>query len=124
MDLESKPTTTFSLEAAPGRGASQDGAWTETDSDGAWTEPFLSGAYTADDAYMFEGKPMTTWTLEAKPTSTTTAGQGAGILADVGFPGMYADTGYAGKVDSSVQGQTFSLESKPTSSFSLEAKPS
>lgn len=78
--LEAIPTCVCSLESVPGRGASQDGAWTEPPTDGAWTEPQWVGAYTADDAFMFEGKPMDTmnnesvpansFTLRSKPSST------------------------------------------------------
>jgi hypothetical protein len=65
---ESVPATTFLLDAIPGRGGSQDGAWTETDQDGAWTEYPVNGAYTQDNSYLDEVKPLTFFTKESVPS--------------------------------------------------------
>lgn len=48
---------TRTTEGVPGRGAAQDGAYTETDQDGAWTEFPVDGAYTADNSYIKEPIP-------------------------------------------------------------------
>jgi hypothetical protein len=68
MSSESIPSTTAYVEGVPGRGAAQDGAWTDPAQDGAWTEPPLDGAYTQDNAYEKEFKPMTTFTAEGVPS--------------------------------------------------------
>jgi len=67
MTTESVPTSTLTKESVPGRGASQDGAYTEVDQDGAWTEYDLDGAYTADNAYIKEARPLSIFTKEAVP---------------------------------------------------------
>jgi len=70
MDDEALPTGSFFAESVPGRGAAQDGAWTETGQDGAWTEPPPGGAYTQDNAYLKEFKPNTAgYTKEGVPVS-------------------------------------------------------
>ena len=70
MATEPVPANTFSQEAVPGRGASQDGAYTDVGVDGAWTEPPPHGAYTANDAYLMEAKPRSTLQTESTPALT------------------------------------------------------